>query len=47
MSFEGVSRLDFEWDVTNDIEMGIFRIRKKLRTVVEKNLQPFWVNEEK
>jgi DNA-binding MarR family transcriptional regulator len=36
-----VSRLDFKWDVTNDIEMSIFRIRKKLRTVVEKNLQPY------
>ncbi|PLT32221.1 MarR family winged helix-turn-helix transcriptional regulator [Bacillus sp. V5-8f] len=34
-------RLEIEWDVTNEIEMSFFRIRKKLRTVVEKSLHPF------
>ncbi|MGE7767481.1 MarR family winged helix-turn-helix transcriptional regulator [Peribacillus sp. NPDC096540] len=34
-------RLDFKWEVTNSIEMQIFRIRKKLRNIVVKNLQPF------
>ncbi|MCK1993875.1 MarR family winged helix-turn-helix transcriptional regulator [Peribacillus muralis] len=34
-------RLDFKWEVTNSIEMQIFRIRKKLRAIVAKNLQPY------
>jgi DNA-binding MarR family transcriptional regulator len=33
--------LDLKWDVTNSIEMSIFRIRRKLRTVVERNLEPY------
>jgi DNA-binding MarR family transcriptional regulator len=36
-----VRRLDFKWEVTNSIEMQIFRIRKKLRAIVAKNLQPY------
>ncbi|MFE3975651.1 MULTISPECIES: MarR family winged helix-turn-helix transcriptional regulator [unclassified Peribacillus] len=34
-------RLDFKWEVTNSIEMQIFRIRKKLGAIVAKNLQPY------
>ncbi|PJN87514.1 hypothetical protein CVN76_25405 [Bacillus sp. mrc49] len=34
-------RLEFKWEVTNSIEMQIFRIRKKLRAIVAKNLQPY------
>nr|WP_245402941.1 MarR family transcriptional regulator [Peribacillus muralis] len=33
--------MDFKWEVTNSIEMQIFRIRKKLRAIVAKNLQPY------
>ncbi|KWW18198.1 MarR family transcriptional regulator [Peribacillus sp. FSL E2-0218] len=33
--------LEFKWEVTNSIEMQIFRIRKKLRAIVAKNLQPY------
>ncbi|KON67676.1 hypothetical protein AKG34_01585 [Peribacillus butanolivorans] len=34
-------RLDFKWEVTNSVELQIFRIRKKLRNIVVKNLQPY------
>ena len=34
-------RLDFEWELMNSVEMKIFRIRKKLRTIVDENLQDY------
>ncbi|WP_409304406.1 MarR family winged helix-turn-helix transcriptional regulator [Peribacillus sp. SCS-155] len=38
---KGGRKLDVKWDTTNQIEMSIFSIRRKLRAVVERNLEPY------